>query len=69
MGKHVLGVASGKATGLGVEVKENGIQFPAAQGTDGHLVNTRDEQGGCAPRAEAVGLNPVGGGGGMLVMC
>ena len=48
MGKHVLGIASGEIAGLGSEVQEDGIRFPLAQSPDGSLVNTRDEQGGCA---------------------
>ena len=59
--EHVLGVAGSKAAGLGSEVKENGVQFPVAQGMDGCLVDTGDEQGGCAPRAEAVGFHLVRG--------
>ena len=61
VGKHVLGVASGETAGLGSEIKEDSIQFPLAQGSDGCLINTGYEQGGCAPRAEAVGLDPVRG--------
>ena len=49
--KHVLGL------GLGVEVKENGVGLPPAQGSDGGLVNARDEQGGRSTRAEAIGFN------------
>ena len=52
VGKHVLGIAGGETAGLGLDIKENGVQFPPAQGLDGYLVDTRDEQGGCAPRAE-----------------
>ena len=58
--KHVLGIAGGKTAGLGSEVKENGIRLPLAQGSDGSLVNARDEQGGRSTRAEAVGFNPIG---------
>ena len=43
MGEHVLGIASGETAGLGLEVEEDGIQFPPAQGSDGCLVDTRDE--------------------------
>ena len=34
---------------------------PLAQCSDGCLVNTRDEQGGCAPRTEAICFNLVRG--------
>ena len=59
MSKHVLGVASSETAGLGSEVQEDGIRFPLAQCPDGCLVNTRDKQGCCASRVEAVGFNSV----------
>ena len=42
MSKHVLGIAGSKTAGLGLEVQENGIVLPLAQGLDGGLVNARD---------------------------
>ena len=58
--EHFVGVASGEAAGLGVEIKEDGIRFPPAQGPDSSLVNAGDEQGGGTAGAEAVGFNLIG---------
>ena len=42
--EHVSGVVCGEVAGLGPKVQENGIGFPAAQGTDGGLVHSGDEE-------------------------
>ena len=54
MFKHGLGIGRGKAAWLGVEIKEVGVRLPMSQGTDGSLVNARDEEGSGTPGAEAV---------------
>ena len=55
--EHGMRVVGGEAARLGVEVKKDGIGLPAAEGTDGGLVDTRDEKGGSSTRAEAVGFD------------
>ena len=42
---------------LGTEVQEDGIGLPVAQGLDGSLVDTRDEEGCCSPGSQAVGFD------------
>ena len=64
--EHVAGVAGSEGARLGVEVQEDGIRLPAAQGSDGGFVNTGDEERCCTPGSQAVGCNTVGG---MWVMC
>ena len=46
---------------MGAEVQEDGIQLPMAQGMDGHLVDTGDEEGSCPPGMETVGFDAVRG--------
>ena len=55
MGEHVLGVTGSESAGLGPQVKEDGIRFPASESLDGSLVDSRDEQGGGTPGVGAVG--------------
>ena len=57
MFKHGMGIGGSKTAWLGVEIEEDGVGLPMAQGMDGGLVNARDEEGGGAPRAEAVGFD------------
>ena len=58
MGKHGTRVVGSEAAGLGVEInKEDGIGLPVAEGADGSLVNTRDEEGSSSTRAETIGFN------------
>jgi hypothetical protein len=61
MVKHVLGVVGGEGAGLRSEVEEDGIRFPAAQGSDGRFVHTGDEEGGGAAGVEAVGHDALRG--------
>jgi hypothetical protein len=58
--EHVTSVVGSEGAGLGPEVQEDGIGFPAAQGSDGRLVHPRDEESGGPPGAEAVGGDAVG---------
>ena len=55
--EHGMRVVGGEAARLGVEVKKDSIGLPAAEGTDGGLVNAQDEKGGSSTRAEAVGFD------------
>ena len=55
MRKHVVGVTSGEGACLGAKVQEDGIRLPPSECLDGGLVTSGDEQGGCSPRACAVG--------------
>ena len=59
--KHGMGIGRGEAAQLGPEIKEDGVRLPAAEGVNGSLVNAGDEEGGGAPRLEAVGFDAVGG--------
>ena len=59
--KHGVGVGRSEATRFGVEVKEDGVRLPVAEGADGSLVNTGDEEGGGAPGPEAVGFDTFRG--------
>ena len=57
MFKHGAGIGRGEAAWLGAEIEEDGVGLPMSQGTDGSLVDARDEEGGGAPRVEAVGFD------------
>ena len=59
--KHGAGIGRGKAAQLGLEIKEDGVGLPVAEGANGSLVNTGDEEGGGTPGPEAVGFDAVGG--------
>ena len=61
MFEHGSGIGRGEAAGLGVEIEEDGVRLPMAQGMDGSLVDARDEEGGGAPGPEAVGFDAFGG--------
>ena len=50
-------VVGGEVARLGVEVKKDGIGLPAAEGSNGGLVDARDEKGGSSTRVGAVGFN------------
>ena len=60
MVEHVASVVGSEVAGLCPEVQENGIGFPAAQGSDGRFVHPRDEESCGSPGAEAVGDDAVG---------
>jgi hypothetical protein len=53
--EHVASVGGREGAGLSPEAQEDGIGFPAAQGTDGRFVHARDKESGHSPGAEAVG--------------
>ena len=59
--KHGMGIGRAKVAWLGLEIKEDGVRLPAAEGANGSLVDARDEEGGGAPRPEAVGFDAVRG--------
>jgi hypothetical protein len=76
--EHVSSIVGGEVAGLCSEIQENGIGFPAAEGSDSGFVHPRDEESGGAPGAEAVGDDAVGrdvrdvldrGGGGSECSC
>ena len=58
MVEHGVRIACSEAAWfLGVEVEEDSIGFPVTEGTDGSLVNTRNEEGGSSTGSEAVGFD------------
>ena len=61
MFKHGAGIGGCEAAQLGVEILEDRGRLPMSQGMDGSLVDAQDEEGSGAPRAEAVGFDPVRG--------
>ena len=76
MFKHGAGIGRDEAAWLGAKIEEDGVRLPAAQGTDGSLVDAGDEEGSGAPGAEAVGFDAFRGhvgdvvdGGGGAVEC
>ena len=58
--KHGAGVGRGEVAQLGLEIKEDGVRLPVAKGTDGSLVDARDEEGGGTPGPEAVSFDAFG---------
>ena len=60
MFKHGVGVGTCEVAQLGVEIKEDRVGFPTTQGTDGSLVDARDEEGGGTPQAQVVGFDAFG---------
>ena len=59
MVEHGTRVVGSEATGLGPEVKEDGIGFPVAKGTDGSLVNAGNKESGGTNRVEAVNFDAI----------
>ena len=59
MFEHGAGVGGSKVAWLGAEIEEDRVRLPMSQGTDGSLVNARDEEGGGTPGAEAVGFDAI----------
>ena len=57
MFEHGTRVVGSEVAGLGAEVEEDGIRFPAAKGMDGSLVDAGDEKGGGTPGSETVSFN------------
>ena len=51
MFKHGAGVGRGEAAWLGVKIEEDRVRLPMSQGTDGSLVNARNEECSGAPGA------------------
>ena len=48
MVEHGARVVGSEAARLGEEVEKDSIGFPAAEGTDSSLVDTRNEKGSCS---------------------
>ena len=59
MVEHVSHVVGGEVAGLCPEVQENGIGFPAAEGSYSSFIHPGDEESGGSPGAEAVGNDTV----------
>ena len=51
MFEHGARVVGSEAARLGVEVEEDCIGFPAAEGADGSLIDARYEKGSGTPRS------------------
>jgi hypothetical protein len=76
--EHVSSVVGSEVARLCPEVQEDGIGFPAAEGSYSSFVHSRDEESGGSPGAEAIGDDAIGrdvrdvldrGGGGSECSC